>query len=470
MKARTQFDEDLSIAIRTQKEYVLKELLPGLKAEFSFFHASYNGLYKILIKNKLIQEDVYRKALKISEVQVPPKGQFQEHRAKEEMTVRLSLFDSHLEFLLSYCPFTLDYLTPKRLKVLAEFTRYLDWDNMTLASGDFNTYNLALLTASISKQTHDLTSQILKDSQKQLSKHSKIILRMLKDVSVFSRELYKYEIREQVMEGMTYNEADAKNNPENMIEMILKDFKIVFPMRPVYKDLFKEIVEESYGRNSEFLQKELLQKLRSRAKKEKIEKPKESHLDFLERAIKALAMNDPLVTEALIKMDTSWTMSQDSKSSFGERLLKLFGIVKSEQREKICDLVYEDESTGARRNKSASLVQFIGSRKKLLEKVNNLNIKFASSKNNLSPEEEENLALQLNKYIHEYIKTAKDMTAFNDYFKRKAPPEKRSKLKGIKIEISAINTNIQSARKYRNSYDTKREENRLLGGLTPGSA
>lgn len=465
MGNKSQFEEELAIAVKAQKEFVLTQLLPNLKAEFSFFHASYNGLYKIMIKNKLIQEDVYRKALKISEVQIPPKGQFQDHRAKEEMTVRLSLYDSHLEFLLSYCPFTLEYLTPKRLKTFSEFIKYLEWDNISPSSSDYNTYHVGVLIASIATQTHDLTAQIVKDAQKQLSKHSKIILKMLKDLSNFSRENYKFDIREQVMEGMSYNEIEAQNSPATIIDMIQKDFKIVFPGKPFYKDLVKEIIDESYGKNANFLQKELFIKLNTRHKKQKAEKVVESHLDYLDKAIKALALNDSLMTEAMIKMDSSWLLAQSQKVSFAHKLLKLFGIVKSDKRDKICELIYEDDTTGASRKKNASLVQFIATRKLLLDSVNKLQIKFTSQKKELSAEAEETLADYLNKYIHEYIKTVKDLAAFNESFKKMAPPENRSRLRGIKIEISAINTNIASARKHRNTYESKKEENRLLGSL-----
>ena len=465
MSEKNLFDQELFNAINGCRETMRSEILPTLKADFSLFNSSFLSLYNILLKNRLIVEDAHRKSLKISDVQVPPKTQFPESKVKQEMTVRLSLYSSHLEFLISYCPFSLDYFTPKRLKTYVDFVRYIDWDNIRSGSSDFNTFHLSHLVATLDHHTRDLTSQIIDDAKNQLSKYSAKILINLKQISDFNREYYKYEVREQVISGMTFDVDEAKKSPDTIIDKIKTDFKIIFTTKPFYGDLVKEIIAESYGPNSSSLQENLISKLRSKKVQKKRKIIKDPYLYFLEKAIKTLNQNDSLLTESLMKLNASWSVAQNKKPSFAERLLKLLGIIKPNAKEKLCNLIYEDEATGTSRKKTVSLVNFITAKKNLINNVNKLGIRFSSSKKNINPEEEEIIVEKLNSYIRTYIKTTKDLAAFDSYFKKNALPENKSRLKGIKIELSAIISNVGSTRKLRTEYETKKSEEILMSNF-----
>ena len=68
----------LENALSDKRESLESRELPAMKKQFSLYQSHYEGMYNILLKKSLIQEDPYKYDEKISEVTVPSDEDFLE--------------------------------------------------------------------------------------------------------------------------------------------------------------------------------------------------------------------------------------------------------------------------------------------------------------------------------------------------------------------------------------------------------
>src|SRR5512145_1114837 len=73
--------------------------LKKLRDAFKIFQSAFQGIHAVLLRKGVIQEDPYKYDLKISEVACPPESPFTENERLEQMSIRLSQFESYLDFL-----------------------------------------------------------------------------------------------------------------------------------------------------------------------------------------------------------------------------------------------------------------------------------------------------------------------------------------------------------------------------------
>ena len=458
MVEKSQFQSELERLILIDKEIVNNELLPSLKKEFNLFYSSFGSIYKSMLKEGLVQEDIYRKSVKLSDISKPQKDFVQVNRTREEISTRLSNFDCQLEFLLSYCPFSLDYLTNKRLVILSEFVKFLDWDNLFSGSPDFNTQCIATLFSTLPKSQHEITFQIVTNAQKQLQSTSRKILQLLKNISEFARENYKYDIRIHILNSINYNEEEVKKNPEILLKPLVNYYRVVYPKGPLHKELFQEVIYENFSSDAQIRQSELLQKLQEFSQRnKKPQKIEENSADLLEKALKSLLQCNTFLQEALLKVDANYYLCKQKSLSFWEKILRLLKLKESSKQERICEIIFEDEETGIQRHVNKDLDQFIQKRKQLISATIGLYKKFVNSKDALTPSDEEIISNLLATYIIDFSKSVKELNAFNEFFKLNVTQNNRFKLKGVKIEMSALVQNIANTRTLKNQYIAKVE-------------
>jgi len=79
------------------------------------FQSSFASLYNIYLKKKSIDEDPYKHETKISELEVPESTPFQDAKRIEQLSIRLSNFDSQLDFLVNFYQLGIDFLNLDRI-------------------------------------------------------------------------------------------------------------------------------------------------------------------------------------------------------------------------------------------------------------------------------------------------------------------------------------------------------------------
>ena len=68
------------------------------------------AIYNVILKKGFIHEDPYKHETKISEISNPPDDHFMDSTKDDQMSIRLSMFDSQLDFLLNYYQFSVEFL------------------------------------------------------------------------------------------------------------------------------------------------------------------------------------------------------------------------------------------------------------------------------------------------------------------------------------------------------------------------
>lgn len=457
MSDKSQFEKELESIILPQFKVLNDELFPLLKKEFSEFQIFFSNFYKTMLREGLLVEDQYRKSIKFSDIQMPPKEAFQNNRIREGLSTRFSFVDSQLEFLLYYCSFSLDFLTNKRIQILAELVRFLDWENILSGSPDLNTQSVASLISSLHRQQHEMFFTFLPGIQKQLYTTSRKILTLLKTVSDFSREWYKYEIRKNILASLSVNEEQAKRNPDSLVKTIAGNYKKSYPQAPLYRELMQEVVEETYGKTADHLQNALLKKLQTLNISQVKPKIKENPLDILDKTLKTLLQCNSFLEEALQKIDSNWALCQFESTSFWSKILNLFKLKNNHSEERLCELIFEDKETGIEKKKVQDLNQFLKKRHQLIAATNSLVKRFSTVKNSIDAQKEESILNSLNNALTDYSISVKELNAFNEYFKKNVIPTNRNKLRGVKIEMNALVSTIAATRSLKNQYVTKSE-------------
>ena len=234
MEERIDLDDALNQAVAHRREHIDKRIMPKLKENFRRYHTSFQNVYNVLLRKGLVQEDPYKGDFKISEVTTPSNEPYLESEKNEKMSIRLSQFDSILEFLTNYYQFSADFLNLKRLKNISALLNYFHWTKLGVSSTSLNTRVMADLVQHIKQGSDSLSANIVSDGCNQLSKLTNEIFSLLKDVTAFSRELYKQDIRERVLYKLSISGEPSSQVMEEAFNQIKRSFPRELLTRPSF--------------------------------------------------------------------------------------------------------------------------------------------------------------------------------------------------------------------------------------------
>ena len=133
------FIHNLDTALDRQRDHLDSVKLPKVKENFDALRGTFENFYIVLLRKSLIREDPYKLEHKFSEIELPPNDPVTESEKTDQISMRMSYFDSQLTFLQNYYQFTVDFLSLKRIKLLAGLTKFVNWDNLSAASTHVNT-------------------------------------------------------------------------------------------------------------------------------------------------------------------------------------------------------------------------------------------------------------------------------------------------------------------------------------------
>ena len=202
MEEKSQFSDGLEQTLEQHKKHLDQTQLPKIKERFETFYGNYKNFYNVLLRKSMIKEDPYKGEQKISEIELPPDTEVSEIEKDDQIGLRLSMFDDQLSFLLSYYHFSVDYLSLKRIKLLAGLTKFINWHNLATSSPRVNTRHLAVMVGKVRGGSDTFSIQVLNSAQGQLTSIGNEIMKSLKDLTLHHRERYKLEVRRGVIDLM----------------------------------------------------------------------------------------------------------------------------------------------------------------------------------------------------------------------------------------------------------------------------
>ncbi|MCL2276487.1 MAG: hypothetical protein FWC21_01180 [Treponema sp.] len=439
-----------------RKDWLERNELTKLKDNLRIYQISYASLYNIFLKKKLIDEDPYKQETKISELEIPDSGNFPENERIKQLTIRLSNYDSQLDFLVNFYQLGVDFLNLDRIKRIVGLIRYIDWVSFSPDSQSIMTKFASDLTNQSKMGVDTMTLSIIGESLSRLSKTTTASMATLKELNVFYRESYKLNIRKSITQGMSAGEATP--------ESIRKKMPSALPGTPFYKELIEELIREDNSKEGSDLRDNILNSLMVKEEKSKVVKQAIDFKKILLDGIVVIGGASNSLTDIIGKLVDNQAALDSRKKGFFEAIKELIRqITNAEPEEIIYTIEKMDEAKGVPIKEKINFRQFIGD----IEKKNKILASFVRGPayNKLSAMSEEQIINYLERNIKEMTTLHKTLNALDDFFKSSATSEDRDKIKGIKPELSALKNTYVKANQLRYDYSAQKEEEEQMKNL-----
>jgi len=446
----------LDQALSARKDWLERNELGKLKENLRIFQISYASLYNIFLKKKLIDEDPYKQETKINELEVPESGGFNEAERIKHLTIRLSNYDSQLDFLVNFYQLGVDFLNLDRIKRIVGLIRYVDWVSFSPDSQSVMTKFVSDLTIQSKAGVDTLTLSIIGESVSRLAKTTASSMASLKELNTFYRETYKLNIRKNITQNMSAGEASLEN--------IRKKMPSALPGTPFYKELTDEVIKEDYAKEGDDLRETILNSLKVKEEKSKAVKQAVDFKKILLDGIVVIGGASNTLSEILTKLMENQGVLESKKKSLFEAIKELIRqITNAEPEEVIYNIERMDETKGVPIKEKLHFRQFISD----IEKKNKVLNSFmrGPAYNKLSAMTDEQIINYLERNIKEVQTFHKTLGALDDFFKSTVSQEDRDKIKGIKPELSALKNTYVRANQLRYDYNAQKEEEEQMKNL-----
>jgi hypothetical protein len=452
----------LSQVLFARKDWLEKTELAKLKEELRVFQISYSVLYNMFLKKKLINEDPYKQESKISDLEIPDTGPFNEAKKREQVSLRLASYDSQMDFLVNFYQFSVDFLNVERIRRIVGLVRYIDWMNLTPDSQSNNTKVVAEIVNNAKSGGDNLTLSIIGESLNKLPKCTSTIIGILRDLSIYHKETYKLNVRKAIS-GMQAQEANAAN--------IKRKMGAAMPGVPFYQEYIDELIKEDYSKDGPAMREAILKALMLTEDKPKNAKPKVDYKSILLSGIVAIGSASAVMSEIIQKIDENEEVLADQKKGFWEKLRQLIrAIMHAEPEEVFYDLLFVDQSTGVQKKETVNLHLLRGDLEKKTRILAGMNAQ-GPVMAKLKTMNEEQCIAYLERTIRDVQNYHRILASLDEYFKTNVVQHERSRIKGIKPELASVKNCFLKANQFRADYTSAKEEEEQMKrlGIHPGA-
>ena len=459
----TGYVANLEQVLTARKDYLEREALVKLKEELRVYQSSFASLYNIYLKKKSIDEDPYKHETKISELEVPESTPFQDAKRIEQLSIRLSNYDSQLDFLVNFYQLGVDFLNLDRIKRIVGLVRYIDWVSFSPDSQFLMTKAVSEMTNHSKVGVDTLTLSLIGDCLSKLSKTTSAAMNTLKDLNLYYRENYKLNLRKNVTQTMSASEA----TPEN----IRKKMPSVMPGVPFYKELVEEILKEDYVSGGVDLRDAILNTLMVKEEKPKAAKAAVDYKQILLDGIQVIGGASNTLNEVNTKLRENQTVMESRKKGFFEAIKELIRqITNAEPEEVVYNIEKMDETKGLPVKEKLAFYRFLDE----MEKKTRILTSFmrGPAYQKLAAMTEEQIIGYLERNIKDVQNYHKTLNALDEFFKANVVQDDRDKIKGIKPELSALKNTYVKANQMRYDYSAQKEAEEQMKrlGVNPISA
>ena len=461
------FDAELQAALSKKQEWYNSESLQELLNEYRLMHTCVKNLYECFVKKSLIQPDPYRLDKKISEIIVPESSPFSESEIPKVFGARFSDYETMLDFICTYFRFSTENFSIQTVKKLLDLNKVFDWEDLSMNSSRMNTRALAMTINNAKTNSPNVVQSMINDSVAKCTQSSAVISKMLNELGVFLRELFKGGLRKDLFEHPDFDKAKAAESAEAEQAEIRRLYTKVTGKKTMYTDLIAEIVEEDHGPDKERKQAAVLDRLAIKGSS-KVEKKKAVGPDTKEmimQAILALGAMAPTLTQLHAKLGENFTLLYQKKNTFFNKLMaalrKAFHI---SEKERVCNLPIKDAKTGTERTQKINVNEFLTDLSRKERVYNGIGMKGVEYQK-INASNEDAILSFVNKQISEVQSIFVIINALDAYFKNEVDTEFKVKVKGMQIELSALRNSIINANKKRGEYVSFKEESEQMRKL-----
>lgn len=467
MQPATGFPEALEQALDARAERLEEKDIPQLKEDFRLFHSTFSGLFNVLQRKGLVQEDPYKNDQKISEIQAPDDETFLESERDQAMSVRLSKFDSMLDFLNNYVQFRLETLDLKQIRNLVKLTTYIKWDKLSVSSKSPTTRALAEHVSKLRGDADPLSTSLVKDSVEQMARQSKAIMKGLKVLSDYHKERFKLVLRKDVYPQVQANPQQAASGGDEIIKKMKRIYAQKHAGTPFFPDLARDALKEDFGPEGESLREDVLNRLKPQEEQKQQAPQKDPFKPMLLDAIRVLAGASRSLQSASQKISDNLHVLDTRKLPLGERIRRFFERVASREHPQahVFELEYFDEATSASQTESLSIDEFADQVARKARTYGGVLNKMSQTARKLQGAGEEQLFDFLNRQVEELNLILRRLQSLETAMRAEFPREQRNQLRSTESEVEGLKDIVSRAGKKRREYVARREEHEQMKKL-----
>jgi len=461
------FNQALQEALSKKQEWYNSECLQELLSQYRLLHTCVRNLYESFLKKSLIIPDPYRLDKKISSIVVPESSPFAESDIPNIFGERFSNYETMLDYICTYFRFSVENFNLQNVKQLLDFNNVFEWDDLSMNNAKMNTRALAITINSAKNGAPNVVQSMINDSVAKCAQALKAIGKILNELGVFQRELYKGGLRKDLFEHPEFNKEKAAESPEAELAEIKRLYSKVTGKKNFYNDLVNEIIEEDHGPNKEAKQAAVLERLaitnvtKTETKKKSGPDPKE----MLMQTVLAIGACAPTLIQLHAKLSENFDILFTRKATLWNKFVAILRkALNLKEPERICQLPVKDAKTGVERIQKINVTDFVTD----LSKKERVYTGIASKGNEyqrIESANEDAVLSFVNKQISELQSEFVIINSFDAYFKNEVATENKAKVKGMQIELSALRNSIINANKKRSDYASFKEESEQMRKL-----
>ena len=457
MESTKNFSEELEHHIAVQREEFNRHLLPQVQQDYAALGSVVKILRSNLLKKGLVYDDPYKYDSRMTEIKVPSNEAFADSERAAIVGSRLAQYQTMLEFLTNSYQFNCSFLTPQRIAAMLALNKTFQWSALNENSTLANTRAIAEICKSLHSVSDTLTGGLLRDSLGHLSKLDNSINKTLRQLARLHREEYKLTIRENLPPDLTVTQADIAS-PIKLLKTIKKAIAAKDDKLPFYHELVMEVIREDYSSDSEHLQREVLRHLNV-VQKENVKTNKQENMrPVLITGLRILGTTgnhfDTCLTKLMYNQEIVYKAHTTIFTKLVEALRRAFNM---EEKKHEITISIKDPINNLQKKEIIILEDFTDNLAKTLRIFKVLASGTSDLQQRLTGMSNEQLLELLNKYIvmcNGYLKT---LSGLDDYYKS-TDIILRSKMKGIKIELTTIRNAVIKANQCRAEYNASVEE------------
>ncbi|HRZ89597.1 MAG TPA: hypothetical protein P5117_08965 [Spirochaetia bacterium] len=460
MDARSAYTDRLDQALLAKIEAMNRSDLVQLRDDYKLFQSSFQAVYNVLLRKGLIHEDPYKYELKISEVTTPPETPFAESEKIDQMCLRLSQYESYLDFLNNYYQFSVDFLTMGRIKRLVALGKYFNFAQFSETSPQINTRYFAELVALVRKGTDPLSTGILNEAFLQIEKANRKIFQTLKDLTVVHKERYKLELRRLVMSGLSLERDYVVTHREDTARKVRQKISEAGNPLPFSAELVDEVLLEDFSQDSEALRDAVLAKL---AVKQEAGKGPAAQKNFkaivLDGARMVIGVGFQL-NDALHKLQDNQALLDSLDRSMMTKIRKALRQMLGRKEEHVVHEVdYMDPVSSERKNEAIDFTAFLDEAGRRAQSLGAMAARTSAAYSRLEGATEDQAYKFLEKAIEDLQSYHRKITALEEFFLGALEPtDLKSRIRSVKVELGSIKNAIIKANQKRHEFIAQREE------------
>lgn len=457
MESTKNFVEVLEQHIIIQREEFNKRLLPQLQQDYTALASVIKIFRANLLKKGLVYDDPYKYDSRMTEIKVPSTEGFADSERAAVVGSRLTQYQTMLDFLTNSYQFSCSFLTPQRIAALLALNKTFQWSSLNDGAALANTRAMAEICKSMHSVADTLTAGLLRDSLGHLAKLDEQITTILRQLARLHREEYKLVVRKSLPSGLSVTQSDIAS-PTKLLKTIKNALAEKNNKLPFYNELVMEVLKEDYSSDSEHLQQEVLRSLNVAQKKDvKVNKQADMR-PVLITGLRILGTTGNHFETCLVKLTSNQEVLYKSHmtvfTKFLNALRQAFGI---EEKKHEVTLSIKDAVTNLQKKEVVVFEDFVANLSRTVRIFKVLASGTSDLQQRLANMSNAKLLEFLNKYIvmcNGYLKT---LSGFDDYYKS-GDVMLRTKMKGVKIELTTIRNAVIKANQCRAEYNASVEE------------